>query len=159
GLAVGPTGDVYVCDYNNKRIQGFSSGGAYKTQWSTALGKGYGPYAISVSSTGHLFVALAKNGASVDVVEYTSTGTLVGQWVPPTGTEYLTIDAADHVFLTDSIMSRVWAYTTSGGLLGFWGSKGSGSGQFDVPVGIATFRDEVFVAEFQNDRVQRFDYS
>jgi sugar lactone lactonase YvrE len=38
-----------------------------------------------------------------------------------------------------------------------WGKKGSGQGEFDVPIGIAINRaDEVFITEFRNNRVQKF---
>jgi len=38
-----------------------------------------------------------------------------------------------------------------------WGSKGSAPGEFDDPTGIAVDRDEVFVADARNHRIQVFD--
>ena len=38
-----------------------------------------------------------------------------------------------------------------------FGSLGSGSGQFNVPVGVAVSGGLVYVADFNNDRIDRFD--
>ncbi len=39
-----------------------------------------------------------------------------------------------------------------------WGKRGKEEGEFNVPIGIAVnSRDEVFVTEFRNNRVQKFD--
>lgn len=39
-----------------------------------------------------------------------------------------------------------------------WGRRGTAEGEFDIPIGIAISRsDEIFVTEFRNNRVQRFD--
>ncbi|MCZ7575001.1 MAG: serine/threonine-protein kinase [Ardenticatenaceae bacterium] len=38
-----------------------------------------------------------------------------------------------------------------------WGSQGDGPGQFNFPVGIALGNDMVYVTDFDNARVQRFD--
>jgi len=39
-----------------------------------------------------------------------------------------------------------------------WGQKGKADGEFDAPIGIAiTNKDEIYVSEFRNNRVQKFD--
>lgn len=39
-----------------------------------------------------------------------------------------------------------------------WGREGTGDGEFHAPIGIAIdSRDEIYVSEFKNNRVQRFD--
>ena len=39
-----------------------------------------------------------------------------------------------------------------------WGRRGKAEGEFDIPIGIAiSRRDEIFVSEFRNNRVQKFD--
>jgi len=39
-----------------------------------------------------------------------------------------------------------------------WGQKGKADGEFDAPIGIAiTSKDEIYVTEFRNNRVQKFD--
>ena len=39
-----------------------------------------------------------------------------------------------------------------------WGQKGKADGEFDAPIGIAiTAKDEIYITEFRNNRVQKFD--
>jgi sugar lactone lactonase YvrE len=39
-----------------------------------------------------------------------------------------------------------------------WGNRGKAEGEFDIPIGLAIDRrDEILIAEFRNNRVQRFD--
>jgi sugar lactone lactonase YvrE len=39
-----------------------------------------------------------------------------------------------------------------------WGKKGTGEGEFDSPIGLAVSpRDEIYVVDFKNARVQKFD--
>ena len=41
-----------------------------------------------------------------------------------------------------------------------WGKRGKAEGEFDILIGIAiSRRDEIFVSEFRNNRVQKFDIS
>ena len=56
--------------------------------------------------------------------------------------------------------SRVLHFSADGRLLGTWGTKGSGPGEFDLPHGIAIDdRGRVLVADRTNARVQVFDQS
>jgi DNA-binding beta-propeller fold protein YncE len=52
----------------------------------------------------------------------------------------------------------VQRFGPDGRLLGGWGEQGAGSGQLDLPWGIAVDADgDVYVADWRNDRVQKFD--
>jgi DNA-binding beta-propeller fold protein YncE len=42
-------------------------------------------------------------------------------------------------------------------LVGHWGEKGDGPGQFNAPTGIAVTADEVFIADARNSRIQVLD--
>jgi DNA-binding beta-propeller fold protein YncE len=59
-VAVDADGNVYVVDSGNNRIQAFTSGGAYLTQWGT-LGNGPGqfdwPLGVAVAASGSVYVA------------------------------------------------------------------------------------------------------
>ena len=62
GIATDSSGNVYVADTNNYRIQKFTSDGQYITQWG-----GYGnhyfhyPYGIATDSSGNVYVADTGN--------------------------------------------------------------------------------------------------
>ena len=54
GLALAPTGNLYVADRSNARVQIFDSGGSYLREWKgPALGR---PYGIAVGRDGTVFV-------------------------------------------------------------------------------------------------------
>ena len=79
-MAVDTTGNVYVADTDNHRVQKFTSTGSYLTQWGT-YGTGNGqfnrPFYVSVDATGDVYVADTGNHR---VQKFTSTGTYLTQW-------------------------------------------------------------------------------
>ena len=72
GVAVDSSGNIYVSDSNNNRIQKFNSSGVF--QWKlggTATGSGNGqfsyPQGITLDSSGNIYVADANNNRIVKV--------------------------------------------------------------------------------------------
>jgi tripartite motif-containing protein 71 len=68
-VAVDGSGNVYVADHGNDRIQAFTSSGTYLTQWGTfGYGEGefYGPYGVAVGAGGHIYV-LEEGGSRIQV--------------------------------------------------------------------------------------------
>ena len=63
-VAVDASGDVYVGDVDNQRIQKFTGTGAYLTRWGT-FGSGAGelnsPGGLAVNSAGDVYVADTDN--------------------------------------------------------------------------------------------------
>jgi len=53
--------------------------------------------------------------------------------------------------------SRVLKFNKDGNVLGVWGMKGTGPGQFDLPHSIAIDGDLVYVGDRENARIQIFD--
>ena len=80
GVAVGSSGNVYVADMGNNRIQEFTSTGTYVTSWGNR-GSGNGqftnPYCVAVGNSGNVYVADTGNNR---IQEFTSTGTYVTSW-------------------------------------------------------------------------------
>ncbi|OFV86968.1 MAG: hypothetical protein A3J75_00380 [Acidobacteria bacterium RBG_16_68_9] len=61
--------------------------------------------------------------------------------------------------MTDSYNHRFARYS-DGKLTGVWGRTGSGSGDFNRPIGIAIDSNGiVYVADTMNHRIQRFEIS
>jgi hypothetical protein len=70
-------------------------------------------------------------------------------------------DSQGNSYFTDGyVNSRVGKADKNGDWVASWGSRGSGEGQFNTPHGVAISpKDEVFVADRGNNRIQVFDTS
>ena len=66
-------------------------------------------------------------------------------------------DAAGNVYVVDTSNQRIQKFTSTGTYLTQWGSFGSGDGQFNTPVGVATdAAGDIYVTDNVNCRVQKF---
>ncbi len=110
GLAVDPvSGDVYVADTDNNRVQRFTSEGVYVSQLgSPAGGSGdgefFGPRRVAVDSSGRLYVLDDGNGR---IQRFTASGTFDGVFgaesVVVGGPSEITVDPVnDHVYVSGS---------------------------------------------------------
>jgi streptogramin lyase len=164
GVAVDGSGNVFVSDFTNNRIQKFTDTGTYLTQWGSA-GSGDGqfanPYGVAVDGSGNVYVTELTGNR---IQKFTDTGTYLTQWGStgsgdgqfsnPTG---IAVDGGGNVFVADQSNARIQKFTDTGGFLTKWGSAGSGDGQFNNVNGIAVDgAGNVFVGEFSGNRVQKF---
>ena len=70
--------------------------------------------------------------------------------------QHLAIDSENNVYVTDLGNSRVQKFDSNGNFLDEWGSRGSNSGEFGHPTGIAVSNEFVFVVDNKNHNVQKF---
>jgi hypothetical protein len=64
GIAIDSSGNVYVADTDNSRIQKFTSGGSFIAKWGSGGsgdGQFYYPFGIAVDSSGNVYVADTYN--------------------------------------------------------------------------------------------------
>ena len=155
GVALDASGDVYIADCDNNRIQKFTASGTYIMQWGSE-GGGNGqfnfPCAIAVDTSGDIYIA---DGNNHRIQKFTSDGTYITQWgvAFPYG---VTVDKDGNVYVVDLGSHRVQKFTNGGALLTQWGSFGSGNGQFEWPLGVAVDASgDVYVTD-ESDRVQKF---
>jgi alpha-tubulin suppressor-like RCC1 family protein len=164
GLAVDTSGNVFVTDAENNRVQKFDSNGSYLTQWGsygTANGQFQWPVAVAVDLSGNVFV-VEYNGERVQ--KFDSDGTYITQWgAPGSGNgQFLrpfgvAVDMFGKVFVTDNMNNRVQKFDSSGNYLSQWGTEGTGNGQFKSPSGVAVDTNgNVIVADYGNHRIQKF---
>ena len=80
GVAVDSSGNVYVADTDNHRIQKFNSSGGFITKWGSS-GSGDGqfnyPYGVAVDSSGNVYVADTSNDR---IQKFNSTGGFITKW-------------------------------------------------------------------------------
>ncbi|MFA5414209.1 MAG: PKD domain-containing protein [Methanoregula sp.] len=164
GVAIDSSGNVYVADTNNNRIQKFSSTGAFLSKWGSE-GSGDGqfsnPHDIAIDSGDNVYVADTSNDR---IQKFSSTGSFLGKWGSfgsgdgqfyyPQG---VAIDSGGNVYVADTSNKRIQKFSSTGTFLAKWGTQGSGDGQFVYPLGISIdFSGNVYIVDVAINRVQKF---
>jgi DNA-binding beta-propeller fold protein YncE len=186
--AVDGSGNVWVADSVNNRIDKFTSGGTFVETLGFGVGsKGenklevctssckagiagsgngqfHGPWGIAVNqAAGNVYVSDQGN---FRVEEFTTAGAFVRTF-GSAGTAPgqfgfvagIEIDPNGDVWVADNSNNRVEEFTSTGVILRAVGSTGSGNGQFSGPGGFAFVGGNMYVADFGNKRVQKFSLS
>ena len=135
---------------------------------------GFGIAGIALDGKGDLYLTEMDEAL---IYEYTISGKLVRQWggygSDPgqlTFPEKLALDPQGNVYVTEfgspsydgsqGENDRIQKFSPTGTPLAHWGSRGSGPGQFNGPVGIAVdSQGNIFVAEAANHRIQKLSSS
>ena len=113
----------------------------------------FGSY-VSISANGRT-LAIGTNKEGYRTIGGTTASSSAGQFSNPTS---IAFDAASgNFYVTDTNNSRVQKFTKDGVFILQFGSNGSGSGQFNNPVGIAVdYNGYVYVTDMYNHRIQKF---
>jgi DNA-binding beta-propeller fold protein YncE len=163
-VAVHGTGNVYVADSENDRIQRFDESGAFLREWGGS-GNGPGqfatPEAVEVDNFGNVYVADKGN---YRIQKFTPTGGFVSQWGSQGAgagqfeePEGLATDYLGNVYVADAGNNRIEKFSPSGTFIAQWGGAGKAAGQFNDPSGVAVGKEGyVYVADSGNDRIQKF---
>ncbi len=166
GIAINQsTGNIYVADSANNRIEEFSSSASYVTSFGT-LGSGLGnlksPNGMTIDSSGNLWVADSQNNR---IEEFSATGTPEsvfgkegsgnGELKSPQDIEI----SAGKLIVADWGNNRIEEFSTKGEYLGQFGTPGSANGEFSNPARIAVdpLNGDLYVSDNLNSRVQVFN--
>ena len=173
GVAVDASGNVYVADTQNHRIQKFNSSGNYLTQWGSQ-GSGNGdldvPWGVAVDTSGNVYVADYSNHR---IQKFDSNGAYQTQWGTFCDTHVsgadmcdghfdyprgVAVDAAGSVYVADYNNHRIQKFEADGTFLMKWGAFGGVDGFFYEPWGVAVDSEgNVYVADSKSHRMQKFD--
>jgi DNA-binding beta-propeller fold protein YncE len=170
GVAVDSSGNVYVADTGNDRVQKFTNTGTFIRKWGSFCdvfggnvcnGQFDGPRGIAVDSSGNVFVGDTGNDR---IQKFSNTGNFIRKWgTSGSGNsqfgeiEGVAVDSSGNVFVADTYNHRIQKFSNTGTFIRKWGSLGTGNGQFEYPNGIAVDKSgNVFVADTDNDRIQKF---
>ena len=180
------SGDLWVTDNNNARVQEFSSTGTFikAIGWGVSNGKsefevctsgceagvagsGEGqfskPEGIAINQAkGNVYV-VDKGNNRIEEFEG-STGKFVrkfgesgsGKGQLSNPWEIAITPTGGEVWVSDAFNQRVNRFSETGSPEGSFGSAGSGNGEFDDPDGIAFSDGDAYVVDNGNQRVQEF---
>lgn len=173
GIALAPSGSLYIADSQNHRIQKFSQNGEFLESWgsygSVDAGSAPGgtfnePWGIAVGPDGSVYVADTWN---YRIQKFSADGKFITMWGEPGpaesptkfwGPRGITVDKDGLVYITDTGNNRVVIFDENGIYQTQFGINGVNDGEFDEPVGIAV--DDaglIYVADTWNQRIQVFE--
>jgi sugar lactone lactonase YvrE len=203
GVATDGSGNVYVADTDNNRIQKFDASGAFLTTWGSA-GSDTGqfnfgqypfyPNGVATDGSGNVYIADTGNhriqkfdANGVFLTGWGGFGSGNGQFILPPG---VATDGSGNVYVADYYNQRIQKFDAGGTFLTSWSTgvpisvatDGSGNvyvagadgiGKFDAsgsfltgwstgnsPFGVATDGSgNVYVAGGGGSRIQKFDAS
>ena len=169
GVALDSSGNLFVADTGNNRVQKYTvSTATWTTLGGTASGSGTGqfnnPWDLWVDPSGtsqNVVVADSYNNrieiltnANAYSAQFGTSGTGNNQYAYTGG---VAVDAAGLRYVTDYNNHRVQIITAANAYSSQFGSNGTGNGQFANPRGIAVGADgNIWVADLNNNRVQKF---
>ena len=163
GVAVDESGNVWVCDYSNDRIDEFSETGEYELSIAPeTLHALSGPTNIAFSG-GNLYVT---NQGSHDVEELNTKG----EWQRTIGSEgkgngefsdpygIATDPENGDLFVSDAAAHRVQEFSPEGTFLTKFGAEGSAAEDFSEPLGVALNSDgAVYIADAGVDQIKEWE--
>lgn len=178
------SGNVFLGDSLNNRVEEFDNGGTFLTTWGSS-GTGDGQFVssegVAVDGNGNLFVS-DENNSRVEKFTHAGTFQLAFGWGVTDGASAPEIcmsmcqaglasagngqfhiplgvaaDGSGNVFVADRENDRIEEFDGGGTFLLTWGSHGAANGQFNGATSVAVDGSgNVFVADDQNHRIQKF---
>ncbi len=163
-MDIDSSGNIYVVDEENYRVQKFDSNGNYLLKWGsegTDDGQFQDPAGIAIDSSNNVYIT---DNDRDDIQKFDSSGNFIskfGSYGSGNG-EFdnpyeIDIDSTGNIFVVDSNNNRVQKFASNGTYISQFGSSGNNDGEFDEPRGIAIdSADNIWVTDYNNYRVQKF---
>ena len=158
---VGPDGTIYAADGGAGTIRVFDPAG---TQIGTIGNKeAITPRGIEVDPDGSLWLVGSDNGR---IVHYAANGTVLAsfgskgqQMTQLAESADVTVDST-RVYVADKAKHRIKVWSKDGTFIGAFGTQGTGNGQFDFPMGLATLGEgRILVLDAAGERIQEVTFT
>ena len=150
-----PSGDLWVVDRGNNRIQEFNAAGEYLTEFGT---EGYeegdmeNPVALAIDAEGHIWVADAGL-ARVD--EFAPSGEFIGMITGIYGPEGLAFDGEGNLWVSSYLTGHLYEYEPDGELVRTVGEHGTAEGDFEEATGVAVGPEgDIWATDWALNRVE-----
>ncbi len=145
-IAVDSSGNVYVTDKKNKRVQKFDSSGNYLMKFGLKKADAYG---VAVDSSGNVY---AINGDD-DIEKFDSSGTRLATWSLSNSPRHIVIDGSNNLYVTFYGNSTVKKYNPSGTQL-------SSFAVTKKPYGIEiSSTGTLYISAIDNDKIYEYNTS
>ncbi|WP_419788933.1 virginiamycin B lyase family protein [Mucilaginibacter sp. FT3.2] len=147
GIAVDPSGNVYMSGYSNNTIYKISPAGVASTVLtSSTLAT---PYGIRLDNAGNLYIASYNGGAGANVYKIAAgTSTLSTFSTGYTGTYDVTPDNTGLIYVTDRAASKIYKITSAGV------KTQIGTGGYGSPTGISLAADgSIYFADVTGNNI------
>jgi DNA-binding beta-propeller fold protein YncE len=165
GATVDTTGNYWIADTGNDRLQKFSRDGTLLQvigRSGSKEGEFSSPSAVALTLKGNIVVADTGNrrvqvfsAKGLFLGAFGRSGSQPGQFSEPVG---LAVDGSENITVVDRGNNRIARFDNSGALLWEAGKAGKQDGEFKDPESIVVSPDgEIYVLDAGNGRVQIFD--
>ncbi|CAK4868622.1 unnamed protein product [Aphanomyces euteiches] len=172
GVVADSSGNMYVADAVNNRIQKLNADTQAWSEWGkrggqtgSSLGEFDMPLGLTVDSQDNLYVAdtwnsrIQKLDANTNIWSEWTTAGAFGEFKHPYG---VTVDSKGNMYVADTGNHRILKRDAVTLTWSRWGTiddkAGTGLGEFNRPTSVAIDSDgNVYVADMKNDRIQRLE--
>jgi len=161
GIACDDSGNFYVADAGNGRIEKFDSAGTFLATFGgtgTGVGQMKVPGGVAIDESGSIYISdsanhkLLKLGADGQFIKEVMA-TPVGFYGP----RDIAFGPNKQLYVIDQGRNRIVKFDPVSESFTAWGSAGTKEGELSEPTGITVVGDQVFVCEPNNQRIQVFD--
>lgn len=148
--------EFYITNWHDNNVQIFDQNGKLLRKWGSygsAIGQFNTPSGI-IEHNDQIYVVDSYNQR---IKVYDPTGKIIKILSNNIKNPYGITTTKSHIYITNHTESEVLIFDNMGNYLKKFGTVGKEDGQFNHPANIMAHNDELYISDFDNDRIQVFD--